>query len=116
MRVLVCGDRNWKDSRLISKVLSSLPGYITIIEGGARGADRIAGNIAKQTNRMEVEEYPANWDRYGKAAGVIRNLEMLVKGKPQIVLAFHTNLVLSKGTAHMIYIAYRAGIPVKIYP
>ena len=116
MRVLVCGDRNWNDSKMISKALLSLPGHVTIIEGGARGADRMAATIARQTNRMEVEEYLANWDRYGKVAGVIRNLEMLIKGKPDMVIAFHTNLALSKGTAHMISIASRSGIPIKIYP
>jgi hypothetical protein len=52
----------------------------------------------------------ANWEKYGKAAGPIRNQEMLEFGKPNLVLAFHNDIANSKGTKHMVSIAEKAGI------
>jgi hypothetical protein len=59
-----------------------------------------------------VQPYPADWEKYGKAAGSIRNSEMLTKGKPHGVLAFHNDLVNSKGTKNMVVQSLKAGIPV----
>ena len=84
-----------------------------IIEGDARGADRMAGEIAKEL-KIPLEVYPADWNQYGKAAGPIRNTQMLKEGKPDKVLAFHDDIDSSKGTAHMVKIALKAGIPVLI--
>lgn len=68
----------------------------TIISGACRGADRLAVMWAKSVG-VPVEEYPANWGRYGKAAGPIRNLQMLKDGKPDLVVAFSGG----HGTLHM---------------
>jgi len=112
-KVLVCGDRNWTNGSLIYGWLSKAKerGYGTVIEGEARGADSLARNIAKELE-MEVLPFPADWEKFHKAAGPIRNKQMLDEGKPDLVLAFHDNIDISKGTRDMINQAKRAGIKV----
>lgn len=114
MRVLVCGDREWTSEKLIYKRLKEFArGETVIIHGCARGADTMAGQIARFLG-FEVEEYPAEWETYGPAAGPIRNRKMLKCGKPDLVIAFHNDIVVSKGTKDMVTIARQAGIPVEV--
>lgn len=79
---------------------------ITIIHGCANGVDTIAGGWAK--GYYNIEEYPAQWDKYGKSAGFIRNKQMLEEGKPDIVIAFPGG----KGTKMMVDLAKKAGVEV----
>ena len=109
MRVLICGDRNWKDYFFIRKVLSArLKPTDLVIEGGARGADTLARTAALSL-KIEVMEFPAEWAKYGKAAGPIRNKKMLDVGRPDQVWAFHDNIQGSRGTKNMITLAHQAG-------
>ena len=85
-----------------------------VIHGAARGADTIAADLAKGMG-MKVLPFPAKWDRYGRAAGPIRNRQMLWEGHPDVVHAFHTDLEASNGTADMVKQAEKAGIPVVIH-
>lgn len=84
-----------------------------IIHGACRGADLLGAKVAESLG-LGVEPYSADWDRYGHAAGRIRNKQMLREGKPDLVLAFHADIVYSKGTKHMVSIAQVAGVPVEI--
>lgn len=115
MRILVCGDRHFTDTYKFYAVMEGLDldskQPITIIEGGARGADTLARDYADECG-WALEEYPANWDKYGKAAGPIRNKQMLDEGKPDLVIAFLAKD--SKGTANMIKQAKEAGVEVKV--
>lgn len=104
MRVLVCGDREWSNIQYIREALTLFNdcyGITCIIEGDCRGADKIAGIWADDVG-IEHEKYPAQWDKYGKAAGPIRNKQMLDEGKPDFVLAFHENIDKSVGTKNML--------------
>ncbi len=115
LRVLICGSRTWEDEEPIRCLLSSLSsGYTTVIHGGANGVDTIAGRLAKRMG-MEVQVFYAEWTRYGKAAGPIRNRQMLVEGTPDIVHAFSVDLSVSKGTADMVQQARKSGVPVVIH-
>lgn len=114
MRDLHCGDRNWTDREPIRFFIQGkFDGFTAdvIIHGAARGADSIAGEIAEKLG-IEVEAYPAEWDEYGKAAGVIRNQQMLEVGMPDRVIFWHKNLEKSKGTRDMVRIAKEAGVTV----
>lgn len=82
--------------------------YWTVISGGAKGADN-AGEDWAVINWTQLEIYPADWEKYGTAAGIIRNIQMLKEGKPDLVVAFPGG----RGTAHMVKIAKEAGIPVR---
>lgn len=114
MRVLVCGDRHWPKhgAFAIGNRIAFLPKDAVIVHGACRGADTIAANEAA-TLGYRIEPHPADWTQYGRAAGPIRNQEMLDSGI-DLVLAFHPDLDLSKGTKDMVSRATKAGIEVEI--
>ena len=117
-KILVCGDRHWTDQRavysaLVDEVMLLGAGEtLVVIEGEAPGADT-EGRIAAQHLGLEVIAVPADWKKYGRAAGPIRNIAMLDL-KPDKVLAFHSNLWNSKGTRHCVEQAEKRGIPVRV--
>lgn len=127
MRVIITGDRNWADDASIRHVLTALhavhPDTI-IVQGGARGADHIARRIAEALfGPAQVETHPADWYKYGRAAGLIRNQFMLDESyrraiidghKVRLGIAFHADLTNSRGTKDMCHRLLKAGIPVKI--
>lgn len=114
MRVLVCGSRNWAKVAPIRRELQRIKDLECVIEGEAKGADRLSRWVATDLG-VPVERFPADWLQYGRAAGPIRNRKMLRDGKPDLVLAFHENLAESKGTKDMVEQAKRAGVPVKVF-
>src|SRR5262245_59385557 len=98
MRVLVTGGRSFSDQELLVAVLDRLDaarGFTVLIHGDASGADHLAGEWAKSRS-IEVLARPADWKKYGRAAGPIRNSQMLDE-KPDLVVAFPGG----KGTADM---------------
>ena len=108
MRILVCGGRDFSDHKLVSQALNSYGCIgLTIIHGAAKGADSLAQAWAKD-NGYPDDAYPADWNKYGKRAGYIRNVQMLNEGKPDLVIAFPGG----KGTQMMINLAEAAGVPV----
>src|SRR5687767_13652202 len=108
MRILVCGGRNYNNYLEVENTLDHYTnGGDVIIHGAARGADSLADRYAVQEG-LEREIYKPDWDRLGKAAGAIRNRQMLTEGKPDLVIAFPGGV----GTAHMVTIAKQAGIEV----
>ena len=109
-RILVCGGRDYADQAFAFGVLDMLAerGPVnTIIQGGASGADKLARMWAI-TRNCHFDEYPADWQAHGRAAGPIRNQKMLDDGKPTLVVAFPGG----RGTADMIRRAVRAGVEV----
>ena len=114
LTVLVCGDRDWDDVTAIRDVLETLPDNTRVVYGDCRGADKIAGAVAAGLN-LQVKTYPAQWARFGSAAGPIRNADMLRIEKPSVVLAFYGDIAKSKGTVNMIKQAVKAGKQVFLY-
>ena len=116
MKVLICGARDWTDFERILLRLKELARStnepIFIIQGGAKGADTISRQCA-EILKMNVIEFSADWEKYGKKAGPLRNIQMLNE-KPDLVLAFHRNLLESKGTAHTVREAKKRKIPVEV--
>jgi predicted Rossmann-fold nucleotide-binding protein len=114
MRVLVTGGRDFNDQVLLTETLDrfhSEYGFTVLIHGGARGADKLAGEWA-QAKGIQVIACQADWKRFGRGAGVIRNSQLLAE-KPELVIAFPGG----KGTADMIKKAMAAGlnvIPVEV--
>lgn len=117
MRILITGSRTWSSEAIIeneiatamyeAKVASS--GEVTLVVGGARGADQIAQRYGEEAG-MNIELHAADWDHYGKAAGPIRNQEMVDSGA-DICLAFL--LPSSKGARDCADRAKKAGIEVR---
>lgn len=113
MKIIVSGDRNWDDPELIARVILLLdPATDTLIEGEALGADTLA-RIEAEKRGITVDKTPANWKKFGGAAGPIRNREMLDKGG-ELVIAFHDDLFHSKGTKDMCNQAQNRSIPVHL--
>jgi len=82
MKIIIAGGRDFTDYQLLSKEVKKFildsngePGKVQIISGKARGADTLGERFAKEW-KFPVIEMPADWDKHGKAAGVIRNEEM----------------------------------------
>jgi hypothetical protein len=120
LRLLVCGSRTWTDAALLAEAVEQTVAEhgqgragVVLIEGDARGADRLAGALAK-AHGWALEVYPADWQRHGRAAGMLRNARMLRQGRPERVLAFTDDLTASRGTADMVRRAHAAGIPVLV--
>ena len=104
MRLLVCGSRTWAARDRLRAVVDGVARQVedlVLIEGGASGADRLAGELARERG-WQHEAYPADWQRYGRAAGPRRNARMLRHGRPEPVLAFTDDLDGSRGTADMV--------------
>jgi hypothetical protein len=89
-------------------LVAGRPYGVVVVHGGARGADYIAGVYAKRLG-FSVEVHEADWTKYGKGAGPIRNKEM-VDSKADICLAFIRNE--SEGATGCAEMAEKAGIPV----
>ena len=116
MNILICGDRYYTDWKKIQEYLNTLdPLQDVIIHGAARGADSLAGNLATSM-KMRVLEFPAKWEEFNKAAGPIRNQQMIDEGHPDIVVYFHDNIDGSKGTKDMVDRATRTNIPILANP
>jgi predicted RecB family endonuclease len=116
VRLLVCGDRNWTDRNAIYyclKALMLLYKPVVVIEGECRGADLMARSVAEQLG-LEVVPFPADWKKLGRAAGPVRNRQMLEIGKPDLVLAFHADLEHSRGTRNMIEQARKKRIQFRV--
>jgi hypothetical protein len=115
MKILICGSRDWEDRyailRRIKELIEEYGNDITIISGGARGADRIAASWCKTLNINLIEVY-ADWKKYHKAAGPIRN-KLMLDMNPDLVIAFHENLENSKGTKNTVDEAEKRGIKVE---
>jgi hypothetical protein len=110
-RILICGARDFDDISAIKRVIDNLNQDDIIIHGDASGADSIAGLLASKRG-LQIMAFPAQWNKYGKAAGPIRNQQMIIDGKPNMVYAFYTDKVHSRGTKNMVKQAKEAGIPV----
>lgn len=111
-RVLVCGGRNYNDQEKVFSVLDAAHAanpIIKVIHGGAFGADLIAACWAEKRS-VQTEEFKADWEANGRAAGPIRNRKMLDEGKPDLIIAFPGG----RGTRNMIEQAEGANVPVAL--
>lgn len=120
MKVLVTGGRNYAQATFLRRFLDNFhfDNNITcLVHGDAGesddsgivlwGADRLAGEWAYE-NGIVVRSYPANWERYGKRAGYLRNFKMLECEDPDLVIAFPGG----PGTKNQVTLSLTAGVPV----
>lgn len=108
MKILVCGGRDYSDMAKVFQILDTLTGVSVVVHGAARGADTLAGLWAASKSLKE-KPYPADWNRYGKRAGPIRNLRMLDDNPDiELVVAFPGGA----GTENMIALAEARGIKI----
>lgn len=111
MRVLVCGGRDYKNRTHLFNVLDAVhqeQPITVLIEGEAPGADQLAALWASSRG-VELLPFPADWGRYGDAAGPIRNTQMLIEGRPELVVFFPGK----NGTADMVAKARKHKVPTR---
>lgn len=109
VNILITGDRKYNNEELIKETLKNLYESDAIfIHGGATGADTLGAKIAT-TLGYKVVICKAEWDKYGRAAGPIRNLKMIQLLEPthDIIIAFHEDLKNSKGTKNCLVTALK---------
>ena len=111
-RVIIAGGRDFNDFRKLTEVCMHMlqnKKNVEIVSGTANGADKLGEKFAKFIG-YPVKEFPANWDVLGKSAGYIRNKEMAEYA--DALIAFWDKS--SKGTKHMIDLANKMNLKVKI--
>lgn len=122
LNIIIAGSRNFDDYELLKyevtriiKEAGDAEKHIRIISGGARGADRLGEQFASEFG-YDIERFPADWDRYGKQAGFLRNVEMaeaaVQGGNDGRLIAFWDGM--SRGTRHMIDTALKYGLTIHI--
>lgn len=114
-RVIIAGTRTFDDYNLLQVSCDKLLAekrrthIIVILSGTARGADRLGEAYAK-TQGFRLQQFPANWEKDGKAAGPIRNAKMA--DNADALIAFWDGF--SRGTRNMIETARRKGLAVRV--
>ena len=111
-RLVVAGSRDFNDYSLLSAELDKLLAgktNITIVSGTARGADRLGERYAAEHN-LRIERFPAEWEKYHKGAGPIRNMKMVQSA--DAVIVFWDNE--SSGTKNIIECARKQDVPYRI--
>lgn len=105
MKVIIAGGRDFNNVTVMATTLNNLQDVdhvieiekLTLICGMARGADLTAYKLFREVG-LPIKMYPADWDKYGKQAGFIRNTQMA--DVADMLIAFWDGE--SRGTAHMI--------------
>lgn len=123
LRIIIAGSRDFNDYKLLKDSMRDILKNISfeginkikIISGTARGTDQLGERFAKQF-KLEVVKFPADWDRFGKRAGYIRNEEMakysIKDDNYGILVAFWDGE--SRGTKHMINLAKKHSVEVYV--
>jgi ABC-type enterochelin transport system substrate-binding protein len=112
MKVIIAGGRNFRDYNKLRESCDNIlvnQKEVEIVSGTAAGADTLGERYAQEKG-YEVKKFPAQWDLYGKSAGYKRNQQMAEYADG--LIAFWDGK--SKGTKHMIDIANKMGLKVRV--
>jgi predicted Rossmann fold nucleotide-binding protein DprA/Smf involved in DNA uptake len=114
-RLAVVGSRHCTDQDLVEIYIlllhEQLGERLSLVSGAATGVDTLARIIAEK-HGLPITEFPADWSKYGRAAGPIRNKQLVQAS--DAVLAFVAPT--SKGTRQTITLARERGLPVHVVP
>ena len=111
MKVIIAGSRDINDLKHINQTVFESKFKISeVVSGTARGVDRLGERWAKENN-VQIKQFPANWDKLGKSAGVIRNKQMAEYADALIAIWDGHSV----GTKHMINIALKMGLQVYVH-
>lgn len=115
-RVIIAGTRYFNDYSLLKETANRLladkitAGYsIVIVSGGCAGADLLGERYARE-NGYSIDRYPAEWEKYGRKAGIMRNAVMA--DNADALIAYWDGI--SRGTKNMIDEARKRGLAVRI--
>lgn len=112
-RVIIAGGRDFNNYELLErsmdKLLVNITEDIAVVCGMARGADTL-GEVYAKSRGHEVHYFPADWNQFGKSAGYRRN-EQMAQNADALVAFWNGE---SRGTKHMIDLAIRYNLKVRI--
>lgn len=115
MKVIIAGGRHYNDYQTLKEICTKIlincgSVDIEIVSGAAQGADSLGEQFAKEMG-YKIKQFPADWNKHGKAAGPIRNSEM-AKYSDVLIVFWDSK---SKGTKHMIDVAKKNELQVRVY-
>ena len=114
-KVIIAGGRTFEDYEYLKKVCDFLlanrnESQIEIVSGNARGADTLGERYSKERG-YKLTLFKADWDKYGKKAGYLRNKQMAEYADALIAFMEKGG---TKGTQHMINLATEKGLKVRV--
>ena len=112
MKVIIAGSRDFKDYTMLTRYCDKIllnQINIEIVSGTASGADRLGEKYTIKKG-YPIKKFPADWDKFKKAAGPIRNRKMAEYADG--LIAFWNSK--SKGTENMIQEANKLNLKVKV--
>lgn len=118
-KVIIAGSRKFSDynklksecDRILKDKLEDTETNVIIVSGAAKGADSLGEQYAHERG-LQLESHPADWQKYNRSAGIIRNIEM--SKEADALIAFPKEGEENRGTSHMVKIANRKGLIVHI--
>ena len=112
MKVIIAGGRDFNQySEMVTRCKHYFKNTdnVEIVSGNAKGADFLGERFAKE-NEYSLKLFPADWNKHGKPAGILRNIDMA--DYADALIAFWDGK--SRGTKHMIDIAEQQGLETRI--
>lgn len=113
-KIIIAGSRSFDNYNMLRKIMSELrpvTGYLELVSGTAKGADKLGEKWAKDKQDVPIKKFPADWEEYGKSAGHIRNQEMAEYA--DTLIAFWDGE--SSGTKSMIDKALKEGLEIHVF-
>lgn len=120
--IMIVGTRTYEDYKAFKSKVDEWLNYnvnlnediIEIVSGGARGVDSLAERLANEENFLK-KIFPADWNKYGKSAGPIRNRQMVeyIKEKDGVCLIFWDGQ--SRGTKNDIDLCNEYNVKYKVF-
>ena len=111
LRTIIAGMRDFHDYGAVYQAMADAPWWVSVVlSGKATGVDALGEKWARFF-QVPVEDYPADWEAYGRAAGPIRNREMASKAEALVAVWDGK----SRGTGNMIGEARKAGLRIHIH-
>lgn len=118
-RVIIAGSRSYDDyntlteecDRILSLKVVDADTEIVVVSGHASGADALGERYAQERG-FGLETFPADWTKFGRAAGPIRNAQMA--SVAHALIAFPKAGEVNRGTKNMVDLAVRKGLQIRI--
>jgi hypothetical protein len=79
MKTIIAGSRSFSDYELLRSVCDEYE-IMEIVSGTARGADLLGEQYGKEKG-IPIKQFPADWNKWGKRAGFLRNVQMAEYGE-----------------------------------
>ena len=113
MKVIIAGGRDFNDYDLLKKkcdkILSEIKEDIIIVSGGAKGADSLGERYANERG-FGIDYFIPDWNKYGRAAGMLRNAEMSKHADAAIIFWDQK----SRGSKNMIELSKKEGLKLRV--